>query len=244
MRRAWINSLFGLLICAAWSPAQSPSIAPALDPAPPTDTAGDASPPALSQPADESDPSRFWLTAEYLFWKVPGQSIPALVGTIPVESAELVQRLPDNKIAPVFGGTAEGVNYGEQSGLRLGAGAWLDGGHQFGLEVGFFQLEQGRQHTLLSSAAEAPLGVTFNDPTAGHQVLIMDAVPGMRDGAVAITGTNRLWGAEANARFRLPVFSIPAELNLLAGFRYLQFDEGLDVSTSSSAVPGGRLPCG
>jgi hypothetical protein len=229
MRRAWLASLFGLLTCAGWSLAQTPPAVP------------DSAPPELAQPADDADSSRFWLTAEYLFWKVPGQHLPALVGTIPEKSAELVQQLPGGTITPVFGGS---VDYGWQSGLRLGAGAWLGDGRQFGLDVGFFQLEQGQKHALFSSSARAPLGVTFNDTVANRQVLIMDAVPGLRDGSVAISASNRLWGAEANARFRLLELPIPGEVCLLAGFRHLQFDEGLDIESSSAAVPGGRLPCG
>jgi hypothetical protein len=31
---------------------------------------------------------------------------------------------------------------------------------------------------------------------------------------------------------------------LLAGFRYLQFSEGLVVRGTSQAIPGGALPCG
>jgi hypothetical protein len=240
MRHAWLASLFGLLTCAGWSLAQTPPAAPV----PESLVAPDSAPAELTQSVEDADSSRFWLTAEYLFWKVPGQHLPALVGTIPVESAELVQRLPDGTITPVFGGSAGGVDYGEQSGLRVSAGAWLGEGRQFGLDVGFFQLEQGRQNVLFSSSAQAPLGVTFNDTAAGRQVLIMDAVPGLRDGAVSVSASNRLWGAEANARFRLPDLSIPGELSLLVGFRHLQFDEGLDVESSSAAVPGGRLPCG
>ncbi len=230
MRRAWLASLFLLLPCAGWSLAQSPESAAAAD-----------SPPAeLAQPAAVDDSARFWLSAEYLLWKVPGQHLPAVVGTIPVESAEAVQQLPGGTIQA----TGIGVDYGEQSGIRLGAGAWLGDARQFGLDVGFFQLEQGRHRDLFASAAQAPLGVTFFDTAAAQQVLIMDAVPGLRDGAVAISASNRLWGAEANARYRLLDLPIPGEVCFLAGFRHLQFDEGLDVATSSTAVPGGRLPCG
>ena len=72
----------------------------------------------------------------------------------------------------------------------------------------------------------------------------MDAVPGLRTGAVAIDAGNRLWGAEANVLARLPLPEFPGTLTLLAGFRHLEFEEGLSVSTVSAVVPGGHLPCG
>jgi hypothetical protein len=189
-------------------------------------------------------PARFWLCGEYLLWTVPGQRLPSVVGTIPVDSADPIQRLPDLTIRPLFGDGAGRADGEWQSGLRVGAGLWLDDARQFGLEAGFFQLEQGQQHALFQSAAAEPLGITFHDPVAGQQVLIMDAVPGLRTGAVAVETSNRLWGAEANALWRLSGVPVVDQLRLLAGFRTLQFDEDLDVSSSSAAVPGGRLPCG
>jgi hypothetical protein len=236
MHRALLYSVLGLVACAGWSFAQTAPVSPTQEPAQP---AADLD----ATPMDEAPP-RVWVCAEYLLWRIPGQRLPALVGTIPTESAESVQNFPDSTIKPLFGDRAGQLGASMQSGLRLSAGVWLDPEQQFGVEAGFFQLAQGRQGVLLQSAADAPLGVTFRDPVAGQEVLIMDAVPGLRDGAVSVETSNRLWGAEANLRAQLPLPALPVPVYLLAGFRHLQFDEGLDISSFSAAVPGGHLPCG
>src|SRR5262249_46886201 len=160
--------------------------------------------------------------------------LPAVVGTIPANIADPIQRLDDSSIKPLFGDGAAQFRDSRQSGLRVGAGLWLDDARRFGLEAGFFQLEPGRQHALFQSAAVEPLGITFHDPVAGQHVLIMDAVPGLRTGGVAVESSSRLWGTEANALWRL--FGVPAvdQLRLLAGFRHLQYDESLDVSSTSA----------
>jgi hypothetical protein len=243
MRGPWLYSWLGLVMCAACSLAQTPPVAPVADPAhfaadlPSTESAA-----VLASP--DGPPSRFWVCGEYLLWTIPGQRLPAVVGTIPVESADMIQRLSDSTIKPLFGDGAGRVDADWRSGLRVEAGLWLEESGQFGVEAGFFQLEQGRQHALFQSAAAEPLGITFHDSVAGQQVLIMDAVPGLRTGTVAIETSNRLWGAEANALWRLSGVPVVEQLRLLAGFRYLQFDEDLDVTSSSTAIPGGRLPCG
>ncbi len=234
-----------LLMPAGWCLAETPQTAPATaESSPPSAEVSEDVTQSLN-PVGETQPvPRFWARAEYLLWKVQSPTVPALVGTIPVESAEVVQRLSDNAITPIYGGGAGGVSYGWQSGYRLEAGLWLDADQQFGVETGFFQLQPGHQGALLQSAAAEPLGVLFHDPVASHDVLIMDAVPGLRVGSVAIAASNRLWGAEANVMARLPLASFPGELSLVGGFRHFQFDEGLAISTSSMSVPGGRLPCG
>jgi hypothetical protein len=247
MRSVTLASVLLLLIPAGWCLAETPQLPPINDQAqidrdPVPSAAAESSIP--SSAVESQAVPRFWARAEYLLWKVQSASVPALVGTIPVESAELVQRLSDSTITPVYGGSAGSIAYGAQSGYRLTAGLWLDADQQLCVDAGFFQLQPGHQRGLFQSAAAEPLGVLFNDPVAGHNVLIMDAVPGLRVGSVGIEASNRLWGAEANVMARLPLASFPGELSLLGGFRHLQFDEGLSISTSSTSVPGGLLPCG
>jgi hypothetical protein len=247
MRGPWLYPCFGLMLCAGASLAQSPLNAPTAEP-PPLSAAADLAPDFSStstEPIPEEKPApRLWASAEYLLWNMPDQKIPMLVGTIPEPAAELVQRLPDSMITPLFGGGAGRIDYGEQSGVRLEVGCWLDADQEVGLEAGYFQLQPGRQQTLLQSAAAAPLGIAFYDSAAAQQVLIMDAVPGLRNGAVAIDASNHLWGVETNALFRLPAPAFPGTLRFLAGFRHLQFDEGLSINSTSTLVPNGHLPCG
>jgi hypothetical protein len=248
MRNLWLYSFLCLALCAGASLAQAPLNAPAAEPLPPPVEAAvavsDLSPSPIDLTPQEKPVFRFWASAEYLLWNIPDQKIPILVGTIPEPAAELVQRFPDSTITPLFGGGVGRIDYGEQSGLRLNAGCWLDAEQQVGLEAGYFQLQQGRQHNLLQSAAAASLGVAYWDSAAGQQVLIMDAVPGLRNGAVTVDANSHLWGAEVNALFRLPAPAFPGTLRLLAGFRHLQFDEGLSINSTSTLVPNGHLPCG
>jgi hypothetical protein len=245
MRSRWLYSFVGLALCAGAALAQTPLSSETAEPTPPS---AEAAPDLSSSPMDlipeEKPAPRLWATAEYLLWNMPDQKLPMLVGTIPEPAAELVQRLTDSTITPLFGGGAGRIDYGEQSGLRLEVGCWLDGDQDIGVEAGYFQLQQGRQQSVFQSAAAAPLGITFEDSAAVQQVLIMDAVPGLRNGTVTIEASNHLWGAEANALFRLSAPAFPGTLHLLAGFRHLQFDEGLSINSTSTLVPNGHLPCG
>src|SRR5262249_22670192 len=49
---------------------------------------------------------------------------------------------------------------------------------------------------------------------------------------------NRLWGAEFNVRKQVGAVFFADHLDLLVGFRHLQFGEGIDVVTDSTPLPG------
>jgi Putative beta barrel porin-7 (BBP7) len=245
MHSPWLYPCLSLVLCAGASLAQTPLNSEAAEPAPPSaETAPDVSLSPINLIPEEKPACRLWVSAEYLLWNIPDPKIPLLVGTVPEPAAELVQRLPDSMITPLFGAGAGRIDYGEQSGLRLAVGCWLDADQDVGVEAGYFQLQEGRQQSAFQSAAGAPLGVAYVDSAAAQQVLIMDAVPGLRNGAVTIDASNHLWGVETNALFRLPAPAFPGTLRLLVGFRHLQFDEGLSINSTSTLVPNGHLPCG
>jgi hypothetical protein len=171
--------------------------------------------------------------------------VPALVGRIPVQEAERIHEFPGSTITPLFGGSASGIDCGARSGFRLGTGLWLDEARQYGLAVGFFRLEQGRQHFEADSRGGQALGpVFFRDAAFGQEALLMEGVPGLRAGTVAVDASQHLWGAEVNALYALSAGGALDRLELLAGFRHLQFSEGLLVRGTSRVIPNGRLPCG
>jgi hypothetical protein len=233
MASKWLGRLTGWLVvlaCALPGPAvveaQDPESAPVVDEDLP------------SRPADA-----FWVRTEYLLWTLKSPSLPPLVGTIPIEAADAIHTFPSSTITPLLGGPAGGIDYGARSGLRIEGGLWLD--CRFGVEAGFFQLASARRQALFASPAAEPLGpLFFTDPTAGQEILVMEAVPGLRAGTMLVQADSRLWGAEANGLYRLDPPGWLDRLDLLAGFRHLQLSEGLTVAGTSQAIPGGRLPCG
>jgi hypothetical protein len=157
----------------------------------------------------------------------------------------VIQELPASTITPLFGGSASGISYDVQSGARLETGLWLDDTRQFGLAVGYFQLEQGRQRFQADSQGQQALGpVFFYDAAFSQEAILMEGVPGLREGTVTVDASQRLWGTEINAIHPLSAGGILDHLELLAGFRYMNFSEGLQISGTSRAIPGGALPCG
>lgn len=244
MTSRWLSGLVGCLVAAGGAFAQSappPAAAPTDAPAGEAANAEPGEPIAPAVPAG----SNLWFRGEYLLWKVNGASVPTLVGKIPTESAELIQTFVNSTISPLYGSGAGGISYDVQSGVRLETGCWLDDGRQWGLSAGFFQLEQGRQHFGVDSEAQQALGpVFFRDAAFSEEAILLEGVPGLREGTVSVDATQHLWGAEANALHALSPGNFFDHVELLAGFRYLQFSEGLLIQGTSRAIPGGALPCG
>src|SRR5205823_4501561 len=73
----------------------------------------------VAAPDDAADPlapdCRAWLRAEYLLWKLPGETAPVLVGTIPSADAEVSRALPPGTIRPLLGGPDARVGFDPQS---------------------------------------------------------------------------------------------------------------------------------
>jgi hypothetical protein len=188
---------------------------------------------------DRARDDRLWFRSDYLLFKVRDQKLPGVVGELSALIVDPMRRLDNDLIHPVVGGPASSIDYGMQCGFRLEAGFWLERGGALGVECGYFQLEPGHQRVNLRSNGDAALGPMFFDPSAGQEIIIMDSVPGLRNSEWSSTASNRLWGGEIQARWRTS-FGV----DVLAGYRHLQFNEDLALAGSSSAIPGGRLPCG
>ena len=237
MTSRWLCALLSLAVSVSFAVAQTPPLAP---PAEPVEDAQES--PTL--PGPFAPGARAWLGADYLLWKLPRETVPVLVGTIPPSQAELQRSLPAGTIHPLFGGPAAPVDFGMQSGWRLDGGCWFDADRGFGLEVEGFQLPSAGRRADFPSGGAPVVGPVFQDSKVNQAVLIMSSVPGLRTGAVDVALDDGLWGAELDVRHRLGDGLLPVPLDLLAGFRFLEVDQALDVSGDSTAVPNGRAPCG
>jgi hypothetical protein len=250
MRNKWIGSILALAGATGMALAQSP---------PP----GDAPVPGVSQvsavmpqaPAggcaeggcaasgagwwqggtrDGVSDNVLYARAEYLLWFFKSNNPRVLVGTVPgsVVTANPVN-LPPGSIVPLVGGGAHIDNNG-QSGARLGLGVWLDPGHCCGVEVEGFWIERGSFHANFASNGDPVIGPVYNDLT--RETIILFADPNLRRATMNVDANNRLWGAELNARARC--CSIMSDrLDVFAGFRYLSFDESVNVSGTTTALP-------
>ncbi len=179
--------------------------------------------------------SRVWGGIEYLLWWTRDGNLPVILGAAPGTLAT-VSPLPAGAINPLFGGPAGQLDYDEHSGVRLTAGLWLDPDQQVGVEGNYWQL--GRESTSFagSSSGDPILGPVFTDAVTGRQTLIALASPNRLTGTVAAGARDRLWGFEANARFRTTsIFG--DRCDFLVGFRHLQFDEGLLAFSTGTFLP-------
>jgi hypothetical protein len=182
--------------------------------------------------------SPFWASAEYLLWWVKDGPLPVTV----VGTGSTADLLPGALNQPgsrsVYGPTA--LNYGTFSGLRIGAGYWLDGDQTFGVEARGFLLEQKeRNFTAASDAAGNPvltLPILNTVTGLGERYTIAD--PSLRSGRIDTLSSTRLWGAEANGAVSLFRGESLRAVGLV-GFRYLDLMERFETSINSTALAVG-----
>jgi hypothetical protein len=214
-------------------PAPSPSDSPGTL-VPPYPPPGLALPPEAVVAADQGCSSCLWLGVESLGWWVKNQplSVPVLT-TGPASQGDVAGNLG------ALGSTAirSPLDYGLAAGLRLSGGYWFDAAHTYAIEGSVFFLERRSA----SFAAFDPSGtgnVVINEPLAGATFITQVSAPGRYSGGASVDTSNTFWGAELNARYSLSQGDGWA-VGLLGGFRYLEVNEALTISsTTTFLVPG------
>ncbi len=193
---------------------------------------------------DCGNDAEVWFNAEYLLWWIKKGRLPPLVGTIPTADAQSGNL---SVIAPIYGGSANDADYDAQSGIRISTGMWANEDHTLGLDASFFQLEHKTTSGHFTSPGAPVIGPVFFDPVVLRQTILLTSVPNFTSGpfafsprsaVIGVTNNNQLWGADVDGRYELCSLFFMDHLNLLAGFRYLYFGEGLDITTNSVVPPG------
>lgn len=232
--------LFGVLS------AQTPETLPLPVPVPPTSppeqtttmtTAALAAycpPPVVVKTETGDEPPRFWGSKEFLFWWVKhGPTPPLVTSGDPGNAAPGALGQAGTQV--LFGNS--GLNYGPLLGGRIVFGGWFDSSRQIGLEANGFLIDEGSDDFSRSSnAAGTPLlAIPARLAPAGQEGAIVAANPGLFSGGIAINSTSHLWGLEANGLWNLDRAG-NYEWNLLAGLRYLNLGEHLDIQFASNAL--------
>ena len=224
---------------AAPPPPQGPGAdqAQSARPADPRPVPG---PPALAGlwGGPDEDPLPVWFAGDALLWWIRDSRFPPLVTTSPQTSLGILGQ-PGTQV--LFGGHVENE---ERMGGRFRAGLWLDEDQVWGAESAFLFLGERSIRFAAASPGEPLLARPFFDVFTGQEGA--DEVANLGPpflpllplaGRITVTAPSRLWGAEANAVRRLAADG-SSSIDLLAGFRYLRLDEGLDIR-EDLMVPGG-----
>jgi hypothetical protein len=184
-----------------------------------------------SADATGGDGDRFYVRAEYLLWDIRDSRLPPIVTTSPPAAAGVLGA-PGTVV--LFGGGD--VDNKLRSGGRFTAGYWFDPCQTCGLEGSFFFLGKRSVSFDASSDTTPVIARPFINVLQGQESVELTALPGVATGSLHVDLSSRLWGAEANVRHLL-CCGCGYRFDLLAGFRYLQLDEDLQISEDLLTAP-------
>jgi hypothetical protein len=174
---------------------------------------------------------RVYGSVEYFLQWFENQRVPPLVVIAPSGGLFTPTGVPGQVV--LFGGKP--VDFGGIDGLRATAGYWLDSQQKWGFEASGFLTEQT---ALLFSAGHdgaATNPVLLGRTNGGPAVVATVGFPGLLTGGVIASEHTRLWGSEANAVMNWSD-RCRSRIDLLAGFRYLDLDESLDIQDFSQST--------
>lgn len=184
---------------------------------------------------------RIWASAEYLYWwEKDGPLDAPLVTTSPngtMSANAGVIGQPSTQILYGAGAGNDTINFNGFNGGRLTLGGWIDNNFRFGAEGSIFELETKTSSFNASSANNPILAIPFFDVSSKAESAFLISFPGIDTGSIAINNSTSLWGADANGMLGLYT-DRNFQLAALAGFRYFNLNEKLNLNTSVFPVRG------
>ncbi len=177
-------------------------------------------------------PDRFWAAVDYLYWYGRNDGAGPLVTT----------GTTDSKGIPGQPGTTvlyDHLGYGGTNGLRATVG-YDNPEEHCGIEVTGFIMENRTDQFFAGSAASGlPLlarGIT--NSANGLPAAVLVAFPGSFSGPIATSSKSQLWGAGVDYTHEI-CCGPNKSAELLAGFRYIDFREQLNIAQNTQLLPGG-----
>lgn len=197
-----------------------------------------ATAPYVPGPGDLADPYRLYGGAEYLLWWIRAERLPPLITT----SSAADRGILGQPTTTILWGN-QGVSRETFSGMRYTIGYWFGEEPTAAFEVTGFVLGQQSDSFSTNSTAHAVIARPFFNINTQTEFSEITASPGRSTGSIAYTSFSRVWGMEADARYRLPPLGL-FRFDLLGGFRFLDLEEGLTMVENLNAVAGqlGPLP--
>lgn len=179
---------------------------------------------------------RFWAEASYLLWWIKdGPLHIPLATTGPASSAGAIG---ESGTAALFG--LGDLDYDSFPGGRFASGWWLNPERTYALEgSGFFLFEESIDYVRGSNAAGLPLlARPIRNAQTDDETSILAAAPDRFAGGVNISAHSRFWGVEGNLLANL-IRQGRTGLDLIAGFRYLDLEEDIEMMNRTAILAGG-----
>ena len=187
-------------------------------------------------------PGRVWVSAEWLYWAASGQPVPALVTASPARTARpLAGTLNNPSTVVLLGGNR--LNDDFRNGFRLRAGIWLDDCQTSGIEGDFFFLGQSRQGGAFGSDGSQIISRPFNNALTGQSDAELVSFPGVLAGSVTVDATSDFIAGGFNFVHNLCCDPC-GRFDLIAGFRYMNLRDNLQITENLTALAGSRVEPG
>lgn len=198
---------------------------------------GFAGGPELIVPPPPPPFPRIWASAEYLYWWEKNEPFNApLLTTSPVGTSFATAGIigqPGTEILYGKGSSHNSsVNFHGFNGVRGTVGGWFDNYYRFGAEGSIFGLETKKSTFNTSTAEHAILTIPYFNVTSQTERVLHISFPDYDTDDIAIKNKSSLWGADVNGLLGLYTGE-NFQLAALAGFRYLNLDESMDIFTHS-----------
>jgi hypothetical protein len=218
--------LLALVLLTAPARAQDKAVASPLPAEPPVLT------PAVEPPAD-----RLSVDVDFLYWFLERMRVPALLTTGTPESGGVLGAIGTDTI---YGDDRLDSRHDRYVGVRFDVDYWLNDDRTVGLNGSAFFLERDSSNYTVKWGAIPLLARPYIDATDGSEkaFIIAGPSPGVGDLTGAFNAYSRieLFGEDASMLFGL-VRNECWKLDALAGFRFLQMRERLDLTGVSKVLP-------
>lgn len=177
--------------------------------------------------------NQIWGKAEYLLWWMRnGPPHYPLVTTDSNPGTLVSGSLNSPTVSTLFG--PSGFQFGDFNGGRLTFGLWLDSDERLGIEgSGFLQENRAVRFHADSNTYPALYVPAYNILLGAESRLVIADPTIPLTGAVNISDSLQLWGAEVNGVYRLTRVA-GWDVQLLAGFRYLDLLETFELDNQTN----------
>lgn len=239
---AWKTiTLFGTLLLAGSLPGQS-STTPPTAPKSPGDLVPQTHtecPLTVSEPLMgqvPADPGLYWASAEYLYWWMRGDQIPALI-----TSGSTATPLTQVGVLGVPGTTVlfgdDRINSDARCGVRLSAGMWLDSCRTLGIGIEGFALQELDEGINASSTGLPPLARPVFNTLTGLPDAQLASFSGVAQSTLTASSESNICGASIYARKALCCCCGESlAIDGLMGFRYLYLKEELTLGETLTSI--------